>query len=63
MLEPQDWAAALAHAARDIQDQDSLRGTLDRAVSYAVDLVKGCDAAGIVLVDKGGSTSERPSRC
>lgn len=51
MPEPQDWAAALAHAARDLH-QDSLRETLDRATSYAVDLVDGCDAAGIVEVDK-----------
>lgn len=52
-LEPRDWAAALARAARDIQDQDSLRETLNRAVSYAVDLVEGCDAAGIVAVGEG----------
>lgn len=52
-LEPQDWAAALAHAAHDIQDQNSLRETLDRAVFCAVELVEGCDAAGILGVGKG----------
>lgn len=53
-LEPQDWAAALARAAHDLQQQDSLRQTLERATSYAVDLVDGCDAAGIIAVDRRG---------
>ncbi|MFB9831082.1 GAF and ANTAR domain-containing protein [Actinoallomurus acaciae] len=53
-LEPQDWAVALARAAHDLQQQESLRQTLERATSYAVDLVGGCDAAGIIAVDKRG---------
>lgn len=51
MPEPEDWAMALAQAALDIH-RDSLRETLDRAVWHAVDLVDGCDAAGIIEAEK-----------
>src|SRR3569833_3379166 len=39
--------------ARDLLAQDSLQKTLDRIVSHALDLVEGCERAGIMLVDQG----------
>ncbi|GAA5164681.1 GAF and ANTAR domain-containing protein [Pseudonocardia eucalypti] len=56
MSEPVDWrelAKGLAEMARDLLAQDSVQGTLDRIVVAAVDLVDGCDAAGILAVRDG----------
>jgi GAF domain-containing protein len=38
--------------ARDLLSQDSVQATLDRITEYAVELVEGCDAAGILVVRK-----------
>ncbi len=46
-------ATGLADMARDLLAQESVQNTLDRIVGHAVDLVDGCDAAGI-LVLRGG---------
>ena len=49
-----DWpelAVALAEMARDLLAQDSLQATLDRIALHAVELVDGCDAAGIMVVE------------
>lgn len=43
-------AAALAGMARDLLAQPTVQQTLDRVVVHAVDLVDGCDAAGILVV-------------
>lgn len=56
MPESADWpelAKGLAEMARDLLAQDSVQGTLDRIVVAAVDLVDGCDAAGILAVRDG----------
>jgi hypothetical protein len=50
---PEELATALAGMARDLLAQDSLQETLDRIVSYALDLVDGCEGAGIMVVTKG----------
>jgi ANTAR domain./GAF domain. len=48
-----DWEAMgtrLADAARDLAAQDGVQDTLDRITEWAVDLVDGCEAAGILVV-------------
>jgi len=49
-----DFADQLAAAARDIGSED-VTNTLDKSVALAVDLIDGCDAAGVTLVHKGRS--------
>jgi GAF domain-containing protein len=49
----EELATALARMARDLLSQDSLQETLARIVTYAQDLVDGCERAGIMLVSKG----------
>ncbi len=48
--EPEPIATALAKMARDLLAQDSLQATLDRIVAHAVELVEGCEAAGILVL-------------
>ncbi|HZZ50381.1 MAG TPA: GAF and ANTAR domain-containing protein [Pseudonocardia sp.] len=48
-----ELADALAQMARDLLNQSSLQATLDAIVTHAVDLVPGCEAAGI-LERRGG---------
>lgn len=48
--EPEELATALARMARDLLAQDSPQQTLDRIVVHAVELVDGCESAGIVVV-------------
>lgn len=43
----------LAAAARDMQDEDSSRQTMDRAVTIATQILPGCDAAGVCVVHHG----------
>lgn len=43
-------AVALADMARDLLAQDTLQATLDRIAEYAVELVDGCEFAGILTV-------------
>ncbi len=48
-----DWgrfAQQLASMARDLLAQNSVNGTLDRVTASAIDLVGGCDAAGILVL-------------
>ncbi|MFB9838214.1 GAF and ANTAR domain-containing protein [Actinoallomurus acaciae] len=45
-----ELATALAQMARDLLAQDSLQQTLDRIVRHAVDLVPGCEMAGIMVL-------------
>lgn len=48
-----DWrgfAQQLASMARDLRAEDSLDDTLDRITRSAVELVEGCDAAGILVM-------------
>ncbi|WNM32984.1 GAF and ANTAR domain-containing protein [Streptomyces sp. Li-HN-5-11] len=51
-----DWrefAEEMARLARRLLAQDSTQETLDEIVSAAVDLIDGCEAAGILAVRKG----------
>ncbi|MGW5639582.1 GAF domain-containing protein, partial [Streptomyces sp. NPDC003832] len=48
-----DWALfaqQMASMARDLLSQDSLSGTLERITGSAVELVEGCEAAGILVL-------------
>ncbi|MET8586273.1 GAF and ANTAR domain-containing protein [Streptomyces collinus] len=48
-----DWrtfAQQMATMARDLLAQDSVRATLERITSSAVELVQGCDAAGVLIL-------------
>jgi transcriptional regulator with GAF, ATPase, and Fis domain len=49
----EELATALARMARELLAQDSFQGTLDRIVTYAVELVDGCEGAGIMVVRRG----------
>lgn len=40
----------LAAAAREMQDEDSSRQAMDRAVAIATQILPGCDAAGVCVV-------------
>ncbi len=51
--QPGDLATALARMARDLLAQETVQQTLDRIVAYAVSLVDGCEAAGILAVESG----------
>jgi transcriptional regulator with GAF, ATPase, and Fis domain len=51
--ESEEIATKLAHMARDLLAQNSLQQTLDRIVKYSVELVHGCDMAGIMVVHRG----------
>jgi transcriptional regulator with GAF, ATPase, and Fis domain len=51
--DPGGMAAALATMARDLLAQPTVKDTLDRVVAHAVDLVDGCEAAGILVVRDG----------
>ncbi len=56
MSENVDWeklATALARMARDLLAQNSVQKTLDRIVAHAVELVEGCDCAGILVKRNG----------
>ncbi|MEU8951800.1 hypothetical protein [Streptomyces sp. NPDC048489] len=48
-----DWqrfGQAMASMARDLLGQPSVEATLKRITGSAVELVAGCDAAGVLLV-------------
>ncbi len=51
--DPDGIAAALAGMARDLLDAPTFQQTLDRVVTHAVELVDGCEAAGILVVTDG----------
>ncbi len=43
----------LAEVARDLSDQSTVQGTLDRIVTHAASLVDGCTAASVMVVRRG----------
>ncbi|MET9141823.1 GAF and ANTAR domain-containing protein [Streptomyces parvulus] len=49
----QRFAEQMAELARDLLEKPSLQETLDAISTAAVELVEGCDAAGILAVRKG----------
>jgi transcriptional regulator with GAF, ATPase, and Fis domain len=51
----EELAVALAETARDLLAQETLQSTLDRISEHAVDLVEGCEAAGILTVRRHSS--------
>jgi transcriptional regulator with GAF, ATPase, and Fis domain len=50
-------ALRLADMARALLAQESVQGTLDKIVTEAVDVVDGCEAAGILTVENGRVTT------
>ena len=50
---PANLATVLAHMARDLLSQQTVQQTLDRIVAYAVDLVDGCERAGVLAIESG----------
>jgi transcriptional regulator with GAF, ATPase, and Fis domain len=50
---PEDLATVLARMARDLLTQETVQQTLDRIVAYAVDLVDGCERAGVLAIESG----------
>jgi transcriptional regulator with GAF, ATPase, and Fis domain len=56
VVESRTWpelAVALANMARELLSQGSVRETLDRVITLAVELVDGCESAGILVVRHG----------
>lgn len=49
----EDFEMALAGMARDLLAQGTAQATLDRIVGYAVDLVDGCEYAGVLQLRSG----------
>ncbi|PWI13099.1 antitermination regulator [Streptomyces sp. Act143] len=52
-VEWREFAEQMALLARELLSQESVQATLDKIVESAVELVDGCDAAGILAVRKG----------
>ncbi|MFF5497636.1 GAF and ANTAR domain-containing protein [Streptomyces aquilus] len=52
-VEWREFAEQMALLARDLLSQPSVQATLDKIVEAAVELVDGCDEAGILAVRKG----------
>lgn len=52
-MEWQEFVERMAVLARDLLSKDSVQETLDAIASSAVELVEGCEAAGILAVRKG----------
>jgi GAF domain-containing protein len=51
--QPEEVATDLARMARDLLAQESVQNTLDRIVGYALNLVDGCERAGIMVINRG----------
>lgn len=49
----QDFNLELAAAAREMQDDDSPKQAMERAVRVATEIMPGCDAAGVCVVYRG----------
>ncbi|MFI6564072.1 GAF and ANTAR domain-containing protein [Streptomyces sp. NPDC050534] len=52
-VEWREYAEQMAVLARKLLEQDSVQATLDEIAAAAVDLIQGCEAAGILAVRKG----------
>ena len=51
----ENLAESLARAARALASEDNVEHTLDKAVELAVEMIRGCDAAGVTLVRRGNA--------
>ncbi|MFI6345865.1 GAF and ANTAR domain-containing protein [Streptomyces sp. NPDC050560] len=49
----QDFAVRMAALARDLMAQESVDSTLQRVTTSAVEIIDGCDAAGVMVVRNG----------
>lgn len=49
----EEFNRELAAAARGMQDEDSSRQAMERAVAIATEILPGCDAAGVCVVHRG----------
>jgi GAF domain-containing protein len=49
-----DLAEDLATAARELQSEKDVHTTLDKAIALCVDLIEGCEAAGVSIVHRRG---------
>ncbi|MFJ1969680.1 GAF and ANTAR domain-containing protein [Streptomyces sp. NPDC087903] len=59
-----DWrmfAQKMASMARDLLAQESVSATLEGTTASAVELVEGCDAAGILVISRGKVRSYAPT--
>lgn len=52
-LATEELAISLAHMARDLLAEESVNSTLDGIVSHAVNMVSGCEAASIMVLNQG----------
>ncbi|MCP2330457.1 hypothetical protein [Actinoalloteichus caeruleus] len=55
----EELAVALAHMARSLLAENTVQDTLNRVVEHAVDLVDGCEHAGILTL-RVGHGEDRP---
>ncbi|MDQ3627316.1 MAG: GAF and ANTAR domain-containing protein [Actinomycetota bacterium] len=55
MSDAGDLSTQLAAVARALLAEDDVQATLDKAISMATDLVRGCEYAGVSLVRRGQS--------
>ena len=53
MSKHDEFNRELAAAAREMQDEDSSRQAMERAVVIATEILPGCDAAGVCVVYRG----------
>lgn len=53
----EELATSLAHMARDLITQESVNSTLDGIVAHAVDMIDGCEAASIVVLNRNRQLS------
>lgn len=53
-MSEQSLAVDLATAARELQAETDVHTTLKKAVALCVELIDGCEAAGVSVVDGGG---------
>jgi hypothetical protein len=49
----EEFNRELAAAAREMQEEDSSREAMERAVTLATEILPGCDAAGVCVVYRG----------
>lgn len=54
VVEIEELIKQLSSVARSLRSEDDVEHTLDKAVALAVDLVEGCDEAGVSLVQRKG---------
>lgn len=51
--EPKDLASSFAEIARELYSAHTVKQTLDRIVTFSVDMIDGCSGAGISFIEDG----------